>query len=294
MSNRRTPSLIRQVDMTLNAAFDIGKGRSKHADKIIGITANKIYSETTLSSYKKHACYFVKYAQAAYKSDHNGRGCKTLDQARPYANAWLLSRMHLSASTLHLERSALAKLYGDTATDYVTLPPRKRSDIIRSRKATKTDAHFSEQAHQDIVNFAKSTGLRRSELAKIRGSALCYRNHKPYLHITEGTKGGRERYAPIIGNNVSQIVAECRLAGAKRVWGHVPSDMDVHSYRAQYASDLYVQHARSLASLSRNEKYFCRGDRRGYVYDRKAMIIASRALGHNRLDVIAGHYLWQL
>ena len=39
------------------------------------------------------------------------------------------------------------------------------------------------------------------------------------------------------------------------------------------------------------EIYCCRGDLAGVWYDRKAMLIASRNLGHNRVDVIAGHYL---
>lgn len=288
------PSLVRQVSTRLTAAFTAGKGRSKHSDKIMDSTGTKIYTDSTLKAYEKHCCYFVRYAQTAYKAEHGGRGCKTLADARPYADAWLTRDPGLSASTLHLERSALCKLYGDSAADYVTLPSRRRSDITRSRATTKTDAHFSERTHADIVVFAKGTGLRRAELARIRGSALCYRAGRPFLHVTEGTKGGRERYSPIIGPHTDQIVALCRQAGTERVWGRVPSDMDVHGYRAQYASDLYQQHARPLDELTHAERYFCRGDRRGHVYDRRAMMIASHALGHNRLDVVAGHYLWQL
>ena len=37
--------------------------------------------------------------------------------------------------------------------------------------------------------------------------------------------------------------------------------------------------------------YRCKKDRRGVVYDKKVMLYASRQLGHNRISVIAGHYL---
>lgn len=37
--------------------------------------------------------------------------------------------------------------------------------------------------------------------------------------------------------------------------------------------------------------YYCRNDRRGVVYDRKALFAASNALGHNREDVVGDHYL---
>ena len=42
---------------------------------------------------------------------------------------------------------------------------------------------------------------------------------------------------------------------------------------------------------STGEVYVCRGDLKGVVYDRKAMEIASKALGHNRISVIAAHYI---
>ena len=42
---------------------------------------------------------------------------------------------------------------------------------------------------------------------------------------------------------------------------------------------------------SLKEKYYCRGDRKGEVFDRAAMRITSNALGHGRIGVIAGHYL---
>ena len=39
------------------------------------------------------------------------------------------------------------------------------------------------------------------------------------------------------------------------------------------------------------DAYVCRGELKGTIYDRKAMAIVSDALGHNRISVIAGHYL---
>ena len=41
-------------------------------------------------------------------------------------------------------------------------------------------------------------------------------------------------------------------------------------------------------------RYCCMKDRAGVWYDREAMREASRALGHSRIDVIAGHYLHTL
>ncbi len=38
--------------------------------------------------------------------------------------------------------------------------------------------------------------------------------------------------------------------------------------------------------------YYCRNDRKGTVYDRKALFEASRALGHNRFDIVPSNYLY--
>ena len=67
--------------------------------------------------------------------------------------------------------------------------------------------------------------------------------------------------------------------------------MDVHSYRSEYAVAIYNQYARPLDELERKEKYYCRAELKGVVYDREAMLMASKALGHNRISIIAEHYL---
>lgn len=38
--------------------------------------------------------------------------------------------------------------------------------------------------------------------------------------------------------------------------------------------------------------YYCRDDLKGTVYDRRALFVASRALGHNREQVVASNYLY--
>ena len=83
----------------------------------------------------------------------------------------------------------------------------------------------------------------------------------------------------------------CLAAGAGKVWSHVSSHADIHSYRADYASAWYKRLARPVSALPKSERYVCRCDRAGVVYDKIAMQQVSRYLGHNRISVIAGHYL---
>jgi len=51
------------------------------------------------------------------------------------------------------------------------------------------------------------------------------------------------------------------------------------------------KHARPLDKIPKKERYCCRSDLKGVWYDKKAMLIASSALGHNRISIIAAHYI---
>lgn len=275
-------SLVKQVQDSLDAKLQIG--RKKKPDKLSGISQNYIYSWETYHSYLKHCCYFVKWC----KENH---GCKTIEQCKTYASEWMKTREHLSVYTQKMEASALAKLYGCTLEELnIHTAARQRKDITRSRNTVKRDRHFSESNHAELVAFCRATGLRRAELQALRGTALYQDRSGYYLHITSGSKGGRERYAPIIGDK-DLVIRLCKQAGDGKVFEKIPSGADIHSYRRDYATAIYQQHARPLEQLTAKEKYYCRGDRNGEVFDRAAMRIASNALGHGRIGVIAGHYL---
>ena len=200
-------------------------------------------------------------------------------------------REHLSVYTQKMEASALVKLYGCTLEELnIHTAARQRKDITRSRNTVKRDRHFSESNHAELVAFCRATGLRRAELKALRGTALYQDRSGYYLHISSGSKGGRERYAPIIGDK-DLVIRLCQQAGDGKVFEKIPSGADIHSYRRDYATAIYQQHARPLEQLTAKEKYYCRGDRKGEVFDRAAMRITSNALGHGRIGVIAGHYL---
>lgn len=280
MGHRNKKSLIRQVQERLDSMLAIGQ--SKYEDKKLDLTERKIYSWSTYKSYLQQCCQFARYC----RDQHH---CKNLADCRQYVQEWMESRKDLSAYTLKLSASALCKLYGESLEELgISTKRAARGEITRSRGTAKRDAHFSEQKNADFVEFCRSTGLRRSEITKLRGDQLLQEEGQWYIHTTG--KGGRFRIIPICGD-VNLVVRKMQSAGTGKVWAKVPSCADIHSYRADYATRVYLSHARPIEDLPRKERYICRRDKVGTIYDRQAMLIASRALGHNRIDVIGQHYL---
>lgn len=58
-----------------------------------------------------------------------------------------------------------------------------------------------------------------------------------------------------------------------------PQNAPVHRYRHIFAQRL----ARPVHQIPRKDRYICRAERKGYGYDKRAMRMVSKALGHNRL-----------
>ena len=71
--------------------------------------------------------------------------------------------------------------------------------------------------------------------------------------------------------------------------------MKPHKYRAEYAKRLYLLVARDPKDIKdKREKVYLRGELKGVVLDRKACLIVSRALGHNRPEEFQKSYAYKL
>ena len=117
-------------------------------------------------------------------------------------------------------------------------------------------------------------------------------------------KGGRKRVSPIIGKDIQRIVERMENTPPKdKVWQYVNSNADIHAYRADYATAIYKAYARPIEDIPydkvnkgtgrkyQSEVYSCRKDEAGKKLDKAAMLICSKALGHNRISVVADYYI---
>ena len=314
-------------------------GESKKQAIANGTDKDKIFSFNTYKTYWKHVKYFTKWVEKNYPE------CKTLKKAKRYVNEWLQSRVDqgLSAWTVQTEAKALGKLYGiqPDDKDYFAPPKRERGAIKRSRGDRVRDRHFSQTNNADLIKFCRSVGLRKAELSTLKGSDLVTRadlqkeldelqsrpkltadqerymgvlkdallfDDEYFVHVRPGKgKGGRERYSPIVGPDVQEVVDRMREVGPdKLVWVKINSNADIHSYRADYAARVYRAHAREISEIPfdrtnkgtgkkfQGDVYTCRKDEAKKKLDKAAMRMCSKALGHNRIEVVANNYSHKL
>ena len=279
------------------------QGISKR-DYVNDALRDKIVSVSTYKDYATKNNRFFNYCR------EKGYKCDKLADIKQYIPEYLQEQIDKgnSAWTVKSYAHALGKLYQEKGSDYFKdlkdVPVRMRADITRSRGIAERDHGFSLKNNSEIVNFCRSTGLRNQrELAQLRGNQLHFsKSGQPYISLTG--KGGKYREVPIIGKYQNDVVARMQAAGDGKVWDRIPSHMDVHACRAVYANALYHAVARDIKDIPydrinkgtgrtyQSQVYVCRGDLKGVKFDKNAMKIVSRALGHERISVIAEHYLW--
>lgn len=262
-------------------------GQSKHVDKAANggkPAIDKIYSISTMDNYIKSATSFAEWARAAH-------GCRALKDARQHTGEYLRQRMTegKSAWTVRADAAALAKLYQCQTTDLgAALPGRIRDNVTQHRGDTWR-GHFSESRHADLVDLCRATGLRRHEVAALRPRDV-HRGADGRVHvIVERGKGGKMRDVVALNDKPLQLAQAARAAGRELVIDHIPKYAPIHEYRAEFSRSMYDTIARDTAALPEKEIYRARGDKLGEVYDRKALMAVSKALGHNRLDVMMAY-----
>lgn len=263
-------------------------GTSKHgAKRHEGQHPKGIFSFKTYENYTAKCLQFAEWCKSTY-------GARDLSDLAPHIDDYLKYRKTvtkrngepLSAWSIKLDRAAIEKLFEPEklkATE--PLPARQRQNITKNRGAIKD---FNESKHNMLVRFGKSTGARREEVSKLR-----YRDIDAVLGtvLIEQGKGGKRRTIHVLDKEILRELTAGEHNPDDKVFDHIPCRYPEHKYRRYFAQTLYKSLARPLRQVPKCERYICRGDYKGTVYDRKAMLLVSIELGHARTNVIASHYL---
>ncbi len=334
--------LKQQIYDRLTGMLEEGVGTGKKEAIVDGTVEKKIFSYSTYQAYWKHCKYFAQYIMDNHPECTTLKSAKKYanEWLQYRVDNGGIDGKPLSAWTITLERQALGKLYGIKPDDtkFFKAPQRKREDIVRSRGDAVRDTHFSELNNAEFVGFCRGTGCRRNIMEKLEGRDLYsfedimmdynYLKNKhdmdpeeekkfaalkdvleffpdqEYFIHHRTDKGGRQRFAPIIGPNKEMIVDRMKSTSEnEKVWPYVPVNADIHGYRGEYATAIYKMYARPIDEIPfdgtnqgtgrkfQSGVYVCRKDEKGKKLDKIAMKKASKALGHNRLEIVANNYI---
>jgi len=288
----RQQRIDQEIFDILKRQFDRGKGESRHAKKQKGAFSaqtNMIHSKRTFQTYRQQGKAFAKYARETL-------GIRKLkDLSRPDVGQWLEYRQGCgdSPSTLKTRAAAMAKVLRCNSTDFgFKCPIRRSEDIKRSRGVVKMDARLNEEIHVDVLTVAKGTGMRRVELQRLKPDQLEVRDGQAYITGVHG-KNGLERTIPILkkyNDAVIDIIKKCDTA--KVFPFEIPTYIDVHSYRGEYAKSMYDQILAEKKKKGEEIKldYHTRGAVKISI-SREVVAQVSPALGHKRISVTITNYL---
>ena len=179
----------------------------------------------------------------------------------------------------------------------------RRSELMELRgKDLVTRAQIEDEiARLNALPAGERSAAADKRLEMLQDTRLF--DEEYFTHVRNG-KGGRERLSPIIGQFAGQIIGRIRETPAEeKVWQYVNTNADIHGYRAEYATTIYKAHARPIQDIPydrvhrgtgrryQSEVYTCRKDEAGKKLDKAAMLVCSKALGHNRISVVADNYI---
>ena len=235
--------------------------------------------------------------------------------AREYVQ--LMIERGLAPSTIARTTSALAKLYRCRAYEiHNARPERRYAEFTRCRGYSEDDYAKDLEKYGVITEVCRMIGVRRVELRHIYPE--CFRvdaSGKLYVHLDgheQHCKGGRDRDVVILDCNQQRMREILKdFEPGKLMFPKVPSHLNVHAIRAFYAMDYYDAIARPIESIPGDERiklkhpktdkrrpnqvrdtapaiYQRRSD--GRQFDRKALLIVTESLGHDRENVIVQNY----
>ncbi len=261
----------------------------------LAISTGRIHADKTLDTYKGIALRYVHWARDLYGvrrlADLDGDAERLValylvDRRDAGDSPYTLKTIRAALRMFHRpayapeEREERVRLLGAS----VDLPLRQRDGITRSRAAVAMDEEIALDRYVDIVAFCCATGLRRRELAALLVDDVYGAGDTLIVEVRNG-KGGKHRLAPVLPALQESVlcVVATRLP-EERLFPRIPVRLDIHAYRRAYAQSLYREGNTRL--LPPREGRLPRGS-----VDQERALYVSRALGHERIEVVVRHYL---
>lgn len=274
-------------DMPLHGRRQAKDAARERGESLISWSDGKMRAFETREEYQKIIMRFLSWCQNTCDI-HDPEVIELF--ANRLATAYLRQRMEegKSAWTLKTERSALRLFFQDrTLTEELELPERKRENIKRSRLPAKRDKQINLDNWQHVIQFCLACGLRREELRDlyVREVTPDPDNARRLVVVVRRGKGGKSRIVHVFPGREQAVLSQVEgRSPDEHIFSNISGLLDIHSFRRRFATDLYELLAGK--PLPPQE-----GRLKSPNLDKDAALAVSKELGHNRIDIIFGHYL---
>lgn len=182
-------------------------GRGKTTSRLLFEDAKQYFkqypNDITRKAYTNNYRKFINYC----REQHN---CKSKEECGEHISEYSvhLQEMHFSPSTIHTYLAPVAIYHGISLAE-IEKPKRKTADYTRGRslsgKIQRTDNDLSNVKYARTVEFQKRVGIRRAELARLKGSDLV-KDESGHLCVrVRRGKGGKMQLQRILPEDISVI-----------------------------------------------------------------------------------------
>ena len=237
-----------------------------------GITDNH-----TIVAYKKDCKLFANYCRSQGLNTYEAVMSERHSILQAYERH--LEKCDYTASTIHRRLSAPCKGLGINMRE-IKKPKRLSGQIIRSRdiSANKQGRKEAGKAkYSRLVTLQNCVGIRRSELARLKGKDLC-RDESGYLCVrVERGKGGKEQLQRVLVPDIDLVKGIfASVADNQKVFSseEMKNKIDLHSIRREQAQRAYSYY---LERIRGNPGYRAQAKRE--LIKRYAMYNKSRTEG---------------
>lgn len=185
-------------------------------------------------------------------------------------------------TTIQNDCTCLNKLFNtDLSKEKLGIGKRKFDDITNNRELKEHHKKINMNNYQLEQMLGQATGIRRDSYTKVTKDRFTRDENGVVTHVTILEKGGKWRTAPILESKQGEVTEYIdSLSEGQVLFEKIPNRFPTHRQRQIYAKELYKQELAKYSDFKKGYKGF----------DSRALDTVSKALGHNRTDVVK-HYL---
>lgn len=195
-------------------------------------------NNVTRSAYIKNYRKFIDFCRREYD-------CKTIDECKTHIQDYVdyLVQKDLTPSTIHTYIAPVS-IYHRIPMDQIQKPRRCAAHNVRSRsnngRQYRSDNDENNPKYARSVDFQKCVGIRRNELANLRGNDFTQDENGNFYVIVRKGKGGKRQLQKILSEDV-EFVKSYFDGTEDKVFKpqELNNQIDYHSIRAKQAKRAY-------------------------------------------------------